>query len=883
MNLINVQKSLLLTGIAWLFVMQPVAAEVREQGSSNEKIFLPPGDESRFFTIACCLLPVPYLQGRETLLSDRPLDTDIPYLSEIEPPLSTVDAWTELAQSKVLQIMGVQLNVTDTGIEIFLNTTEGQLPVPTTSVVSNTLIADIPDTVLSLPEGGEFQAVDPAAGIALVTVSNLLEEGVRVSIIGVDAPPIANIRTTEQQLVLSVTPGVESTAEVEEDIIEIIVTAQRTEEDVQDVPISITVLTDQQIEDADIDRFRSVADNTPNYTVFDATGGRFFDYYSIRGLSNFNFSSRDAVGFFIDDVPYDYGGFLNQNLTDIERVEVLRGPQNTLYGRSAQAGAINVITRRPSNQFEFNGTASYSSFENFESQASISGPIIEDQLFLRLSGSYGSRSGYYENTFLNNDVDGESGGNVRGKVLWTPTEDWEILFNASYDDYNGDGVVLALIDSEPFELAQDINGFADLTTNTQSLRIAYNSSQLRFTSITARRYSNQNLASDLDQSVLNTGQFTNEFTSTVFSQELRLQSTETAEQLQWLVGAYYEFRSFNTERDGFTFGADAPLVFGAFGIPGGASLRFADIDENLFAVFGQASYQLTDALTVTAGLRYETITSTLDSFERIFSIPGFPDQTLVAFNDVDESGDILLPRAAIEYRFNPDVMLYGSIARGYRPGGVNFRPEDENTLTFAAERSWNFEIGLKSSWLDDRLGVNLAAFHNPVNDYQVIFFDPISTLPVGIVNADASITGFEIEARATLLDGFDITASFGLADANFTNYPNRPDFDGNALPFAPEFTYNLGLQYRSPSGIFGRVELAGLGATFYDEANTVSQDPYAIVNARLGYEAKHYGIYLFANNLFDTEYLTFASPVIGNTVGLYGVPATFGVQFRVKF
>ena len=676
----------------------------------------------------------------------------------------------------------------------------------------------------------------------------------------------------------------EEKEEAAEDSLRIIVTAQRTEEDVQDVPISITVFTDQQIEDADFDRFRSVADNTPNYTVFDSTGGRFFDYYSLRGLSNFNFGSRDAVGFFIDDVPYDYGGFLSQNLTDVERIEVLRGPQNTLYGRSAQAGAINVITRRPTNQFEFNGAASYSSFDNFESQASVSGPIIEDQLRFRLSGSYGARDGYYENTFSDDNLDDESGGNVRGQLLWTPHEDWEILFNASYDDYHTDGVPLVPIDSDPFDIAQDVSGFNDLTSNTQSLRVEYSGADLRFTSITARRYSNQDIVSDLDQSVLDAGLFTNEFTSTVFSQEARLQSPETADQLQWLVGAYYESRSFNTERDGFTFGADAPLLFGNFGIPGASSLRFADVDEDLFAVFGQGSYQLTDALTLTAGLRYETITSTLDSFERIFAIPGLPDQPLVSFDDVDESGDILLPRAAIEYRFNPDVMVYGSIARGYRPGGVNFRPENADSVTFAPEKSWNFEVGLKSSWLDDRLGLNLAIFHNPVDDYQVITFDPLTTLVDSIGNADASITGFELEARATPLDGLDITAGFGLADADFTDYPNRPDLDGNALPFAPEFTYNLGLQYRSPMGIFGRIELAGLGATFFDEDNTLKQEPYAIVNARLGYELDNYGVYLFANNLFDKEYTTSQFASLGTTrLGGYGVPATFGMQLKARF
>ncbi|MEM9218017.1 MAG: TonB-dependent receptor [Cyanobacteria bacterium P01_F01_bin.150] len=853
MNLINAQNGVLLTGITWLMMMQPVAAEIAVQG----------GDA----------------------LGDRPSNPDLSYPNDIEPPLAPEKPGiAELAQLTAVEIVGVQITVAETGINIILDTPGGQLTAPTTSVIDNTLMADIPNAVLRLPEGEAFQVADPAEGIALVTVSGLTEASVRVTITGVEAPPMANVSTTAQRLVLSTTLDGTGTAEAAADALRIIVTAQRTEEDVQDVPISITVLTDQDIEDANIDTFRGIADNTPNYTVFDATGSRFFDFYSVRGLSNFNFGSRDAVGFFIDDVPYDYGSFLSQNLVDLERVEVLRGPQNTLYGRSSQAGVVNVITRRPTDQFEFNGVASYGSFENFESQASVSGPIVEDQLGFRLSGSYGSRSGYYQNTFLNDDVDDESGGNVRGQVVWTPSDNWEVLLNASYDDYFTDGTAFSPLDSDPFEIAQDINGFNDTSGNAQSLRVNYSGADLRVTSITARRFSTQDFLSDLDPTPLNTGVFTSEIDNRVFSQEIRLQSPETSEQLQWLAGAYYENRSFNVAGEGLNFAEEAPLFFGDFGIPGSTLLRDSDVDEELFAGFGQVSYQLTDALTLTAGVRYETITSTLDSLEQTLSIPGFPEQTLLSANDAEQSGDIVLPRATLEYRFSPDVMVYGSIARGYKPGGVNNFADAAETITFNPERSWNFELGLKSSWLDDRLGVNMALFHNPVDDFQVRAFDPFTTAVTGITNADASITGFELEARATPLDGFDITAGFGLADANFTDYPDRPDLDGNALPYAPEFTYNVGLQYRSPTGILGRVEVAGVGTTFFDDANTLRQDPYAIVNARLGYEFDNYGFYLFANNLFDTEYTTFQSFNPGGvTFGFFGVPATVGMQFKARF
>ncbi|MEO0827582.1 MAG: TonB-dependent receptor, partial [Cyanobacteria bacterium J06642_9] len=152
--------------------------------------------------------------------------------------------------------------------------------------------------------------------------------------------------------------------------------------------------------------------------------------------------------------------------------------------------------------------------------------------------------------------------------------------------------------------------------------------------------------------------------------------------------------------------------------------------------------------------------------------------------------------------------------------------------------------------------------------------------------ADAEITGFELELRATPLDGLDVIAGVGFIDGRFTDFRNPSTgavFDGNQLPFAPDWTYNLAVQYRSPIGLFARTELVGLGTTFFDEANTLKQSPYAIFNARLGYEFENYGVYLFGNNIFDLEYLTGAFGLVGSASGQYGAPATYGVQFRARF
>lgn len=800
--------------------------------------------------------------------------TEIPRLNKIAVPATTVEEW--LSQSPN-QIVGVKLQPTEAGgIDVILETVGGKALQGSTSTEGNSLIVDIPNTQLQLPDRQEFRQENPIEGIAAVSVTNFNANSVRVTVSGIEGIPTGEIVQTQQGLTLSLTPT---------EAMEILVTAEKTLENLQNVPISITAITREEIEAADITSLSDISANAPNFSTF--TPSRNFVQYSIRGLSNFNFLSRDPVAFYIDDVPYDYTGFLTVDLPDIERVEVLRGPQSTLYGRNAASGAVNIITRKPTNNFDFSSSASYANYDNPDLRASFSGPLVEDKLFFRLSGQYSSRDGYLENTFSNRDVDEHSGGTGRAQILWTPSEDWEISANASFDDYRDGAIPLVFFNqSDIREIEQNFDGFSNLNSNTQSLKIAYNHPDFRLTSITARRFSGREFDYDSDVTTRDILTGIGEDSSTLFSQEIRLQSPEDAEQFQWLLGGYFESRDFNIDADGLRYGADA-VALGLVSAAGRDRV-IADINEDTLAFFTQASYRPIEPLTLTAGLRYESFKATLENRESIFtSADGSASiSTGQSFNDIEQEGDIVLPRFVAEYRFNPNLMVYGTIARGYRPPGVNYRATNRNLLTFAAEKSWNYEIGLKSAWLDDKLTVNLAVFHNPVDDFQVAV-PGVAGLFQEIANAQVSITGFEVEAKATPIDGFDIIAGFGFTDAEYTNYTNPftgENFNGNKLAYAPDFTYNLALQYRAPFGLFARVELQGLGTTFFTDANTFKQGSLAIANARLGYEFKNYGIYLFANNIFDTARVVSVVPFgsFGN-LATYGAPATYGIQFRTQF
>ena len=809
--------------------------------------------------------------------------TQIFPLNEIDRPATTIKEWLSQSSTPVpdsqspIQITGVRLNSKADGIDVILETVGSETLSGSTSTEGNNLIVDIPNAQLQLPEGNKFRQENPVEGITSIDVTNATPNSVRVIITGSTGVPVGTVVSGQQGLILSLT---------QQEEIEIVVTAQKRPEPAQEVPLSLTVISEQTLEDSQIDSFQEIANNTPNFSFFATNaGGSDFSYYSIRGLNNFNFLvSQDSVGYYIDDVPFDFGAFIDLGLLDLERVEVLRGPQSTLYGRSSPAGVVNIVSRGPTNASELRIAGGYGNYNFREAQLSYSNAIIPDRLAFRLAGAYRARDGVFENETLDRTVGEREQLLGRAQLLWTPSQEWSVSFNTYVNDTNdGDPVFTRQDADDPFETFKAVDGFVRLNSNTQALRIGYNGTDFRATSITARRFSNQEvLSGDSFSPPLDLFRSAIDFNSTVWTQEIRLQSPANADRFKWLIGGYYESRAFNVDNDAFEYTAFGATQFGLESA--GQNRVIAEQDRDTYAVFGQIDYKPIDPLTLFVGLRYETSNYDLDR-RRIFEAADSVTVLNPRIRTEDSSSEVI-PRFGLQYRFSPNVMAYATIAKGYRPSGFNYRADTEDIRRYEEEKTWTYEVGVKSSWLGDRLIANLSVFHNDVDGYQVLLVDELGFFR-NIASADVKATGLEFELSAKVVRGLDITAGVGYVDSRFTSYRNPllgSDFSNNRVPFAPDLTYNLALQYRSPGGIFARAELRGYGTTYFDDANQVKQDPYAIVNLRLGYEWQNYGIYVFANNLFDTRYITsgFQFPPPNVTAG-FGEPVTYGFQVRANF
>ena len=304
-------------------------------------------------------------------------------------PATTIEQWQSQLNNSLANITEIRTRSTPTGLEIDVVTDDGQTLQGIKSVEGNSLIIDFANSSFNpqLSEG----IPDSTEGISGLAITTVNRTTVRLTISGEEGVPTGEIVRSDRGATIAVTSPQPATTEPVQ-VIDIIVTAEKKPEPIQDVPISITPITEEEAEDGDITTFRDIAENTPNFTTY--TPSRNFVNYSVRGLSNFNFVTRDPVAFYVDDVPYDFVNFLGIEIYDIERVETLRGPQATLYGRNAQAGVVNIVTKQPADEFDLSGSIGYGNFDNFTTRATVSSPIVDDKLSFRLSGSYESRDGF---------------------------------------------------------------------------------------------------------------------------------------------------------------------------------------------------------------------------------------------------------------------------------------------------------------------------------------------------------------------------------------------------------------------------------------------------------------------------------------------------------
>ena len=641
-----------------------------------------------------------------------------------------------------------------------------------------------------------------------------------------------------------------------------VITASKRATTVENIPAGTTVLDANFLNNFKVNTTEDAVRFVPNlYFKKSAAGNAFV----IRGLSTIDTALVSPVGLYVNDVAYPLSYMQSQLLFNVERIEVLRGPQSTLYGKNSSSGVINVVLPVPDNELYAGAKLEYSTDNTFFTGLSARGPVIKDKLYLGLTSAYKGSDGYIKNITTGDDAVDDQNLALRGTLRLTPADDLDISLTL---DGNNRLTGLGFMRLENGAYATDYNTIscdvddeADQGSLGQSLRVIYSPSDVDITSITAHRHFTWDQVYDFDRTPVSLGDSTIEMKENSWSEELRINNA-TGSRLEWLAGLHTE-----TEDMENNWALNHQLATMA-------NQRDTDTDFESIAAFGQITYHITEQWSLSGGQRLDT-----------YEASGSQTYTTVAETtsySYDLSETEWLPMASIRYAFTDEIEGYMTYSTGWLGGGYNYyTATSEETFTYDPEYTRNYEIGVKTLFWGTRLFANFSMFYTEIDDKQIM--QEVSgggvTARKYTNAAEAHSTGVELELKALPMQELELFAGLGytltkIDDWSGTSY----NYNDNQVPWAPDLTANIGAEYTWKIGLYLRGDVSWTGETYFDAANTLKDNGYVLANIQAGYQFDNYDISVWCKNLFDEEYSTKKTYNTSNlTLVEEGDPLTVGI------
>lgn len=689
-------------------------------------------------------------------------------------------------------------------------------------------------------------------------------------------------------------------ARADDDVVvlpEVTVTANKIQEDLQKVPASVTVMNEDTIRESGINTLGDLSSRIPNLTI--ATGGlSIMQFPTLRGATSIAHSYIPSVTTYIDDVPLTNTSAYDALLYDIESIEVLRGPQGTLYGRNNPGGVIKITTRKPTNEVHGNIGLEYGNKQRVKATAALSGPIIEDTLYVSGAVQYFSREGEVMNDYDDQYVDDKRNYSGRLGIRLTPSDSLDINLQLGYTKYN-EGT-FAMYSPNPFtsydndlayygmtsgQVYEDAGGTSEtrhVNTNSAGFnRTAHNEQALsinydinrnwKFTSITTRSQYDVDFDIDYDftPNYLASGHMLsplaylfameNRNTSKFydFGQEFRV-SYDDKKGMNAVIGAAY---SYTHRRIRFEYyNAGFPKTDG-------------DDTTNNYAVFGQVKIPFLDDFALTLGGRFDYY----DSSANVDRVTMYGTRHYSG----SDTWTNFSPKVALEYSITDKNMVYASFTEGYKAGGFDSGYAPEGREKYDEERVYAFELGSKNLFFDDRLRVNFALFANKYENMQVEMY----TGSEGYIGNGGNpwAYGAELEVSFFPMPNLELFGSAGYTHLRFEDdfYDEvYKDVGNNHVPYVPEWTYSVGFAYRHESGFYTRWDVNGASKSWLNLDNSGYIPAHTLVNARVGFEIGNFDVYAYVTNMLNQRYDYVAS--FGGTywVATEGIGFGGGVSYR---
>ena len=701
---------------------------------------------------------------------------------------------------------------------------------------------------------------------------------------------------------------------------DIIVTADRRARSLQEVPSAITAVNSETIERQRIVDLNSLAASVPSFSMTEGSSlGKELNIRGITSVRIIDATAEPSVGTFVDEVYISRTGSAFTDFYDLERIEVIRGPQGVLLGKNVVGGAISVITNKP--KFEPSGrvTAGLGNYNAFNADGYVTGPLTST-LAGRFAFQVRNRDGYGENVLTNQQSDDLTAHQARAELLYQPeNSNLRALMTMDYGSSKSAGGARTMTDDPftagigaiaawriargygPRETTSPQVEYANRTTFGASLRIDYDFDWgARLSAITGYRNSSgemgfNQLGAGNPPGLADTFYFAEDEPETL-AQELRLVSTNTDSRFDWILGAFVQHD--NVDR----FDANRATTNTGIAALSGTYLYTNSAELDTAAVFGQVGYKFSDQLKATVGLRYtkdkkggtRTAACLEDGGDGLcvaaLVLAGGQSFTL----DYEKEWDAFTPQGILEYRPNENIMLYASAGKGFKGGGWDHIPPTlaAARIGYDPEEVVNYEIGAKTDLFDNRVRLNLAAFQMDYTNLQSsqLILECLCTVTSNAGSAE--IKGFEAELTWAVNDQLLLNAAASVIDAKYVDFVTAAGavFTGNRIQRSPKEKWNVGFTYDFGQGSWDRAfslkaNYTHTGDSFWTPNNTIKQEAYGLLDASLRIQPPNqdWNITFWGKNLTDELYAVAAQAYFGDLMNYYAPPKTFGFDVSYSF
>ncbi len=684
---------------------------------------------------------------------------------------------------------------------------------------------------------------------------------------------------------------------------EITVTARKKEESLQDTPVSVTAIGDRALARLQATDVGDIQNSVPGLTLHVGDASNAVVY--VRGIGQVDSLAfaDPGVGIYLDDVYMGraQGSFLD--IYDVERIEVLRGPQGTLYGRNTIGGAVKFVSKAPARDFGVEAEVAGGNYGQRRAKVAVDAPLVEDSLLMKAVVAYNGRDGFAANSVTGTDDGDKEALSARLAVRANLSDRLMLDLNFDHSEDDSDtsrtpnretsvfGVVAA--SDEPFEVDADFNDLNRLKTQGFSGIATFDvNDALTVKSITAYRTMKYDTHLDLDATAFAFfGVFVDE-DQNQFSQEFQL--SYEAENGFSFVGGLYHLREHDITMSGI-FGPAIAFI----------SNSINDQTNRSYAAYGQADIPVGEKLTLTAGLRLTYEEKEFARVQEFFGadtplVPPIGQGFRVTDVAVDENWSNLSPKIGVNYQLDEDHLFYASASKGFKSGGFDGRSNsDTEAVPYDPETLWAFEVGSKSTLAGGKATLNIAAFYNDYKNLQLSSFsaDDQGAFQALFTNAGAAtIKGVELELAARPVPALNLQAALSFTDAKYDEYigPGGLDIsDQRQLVNNPKWTlffaadYDIELEGGAAILLHGDVAYRSKAYPTVSSSEVLAQPGYALMNARVSFEAASgsWSLYAGVKNITDKRYRTHAfdlSDSLGYQLGYYGAPRTWaaGLEFR---